>query len=340
MKVTKAILITMTCMLFALTTILGIHSAKAESDTVVIGYVRVDSDSYLNVRDMPSTDSKIIGKLYLNDAVQILATDGEWYLIVYNNTYAYVHTSYVKWEPLVILSDDVPKSALKNDNIPNLPVRYVGYLTESTGAYPLKSNTRNCYIPAGPIAIFSIQDDYAIIAKGRQLLRVGIKYFENIVPLNPYADACEEPIIAAYTTFFSTREHNRVNNIYLGAEAMKSIIPPGKQYSFNGIVGKRSPEKGYLPANAFKGQEVVQDYGGGVCQLSSTLYAAVRLNPYFAITERYDHSMEVDYLPIGMDATVNWNNRDIKFINNYDFNIYVDTYINGGMLTIMIRKVP
>ena len=50
--------------------------------------------------------------------------------------------------------------------------------------------------------------------------------------------------------------------------------------------------------------------------------------------------MEVDYLPIGMDATVNWNNRDIKFINNYDFNIYVDTYINGGMLTIMIRKVP
>lgn len=340
MKLSKAILITTCCSILAFALIHFVGSATAEYSSTTIGYVRVSSDSYLNVRSEASDESKILGKLYLNDSVEIIETVGNWHKIKYLDSYAYVYSSYIKDEPLVAFYDDVSTSELKNDNIPNLKVRYIGYLSESTGAYPLKSNKRNCYIPAGPIAIFSIQGDYAIIAKGRQLLRVGIQYFDSIVVIDSNADACYEPVIAAYTTFFSTSNSNRANNIRLGAEAMKTILAPGEEYSFNGIVGKRSPEKGYLLANAFKGQEVVQDYGGGVCQLSSTLYAAIRLDPNFTITQRYTHSMEVDYLPVDMDATVNWNNRDIRFVNNYPFNVYVNTYINRGMLTITIHKTP
>ena len=340
MKFLKAILITAFCFVLAVSGIDFVDAANAEYAVTTTGYVRVSSGSYLNVREEASKDSKILGKLYLNEAVEIVETVGEWHKINYLGSYAYVHADYIKDEPIVVYYDDVSASELANGNIPNLQVRYIGYLSESTGAYPLKSSKRNCYIPAGPIAIFSLQGDYAIIAKGRQLLRVGIQYFDEIVLIDSNVDACYEPIIAAYTTFFSTSNSNRTNNIKLGAEAMKVTLAPGEEYSFNGIVGKRSPEKGYMLANAYKGQEVVQDYGGGVCQLSSTLYAAIRLDPNFRITQRYTHSMEVDYLPVGMDATVNWNNRDIRFVNNYPFNVYVNTYINRGMLTITIHKTP
>lgn len=343
MKFVKALLITASIFVLGFALIYFVDTANAEydiNDITVTGYVRVSSGSYLNVRQKASESSKILGKLYLNDPVEIVETVGDWHKIKYLDSYAYVHSKYIKDEPLVVFYDDVPASDLKNDNIPNLRVRYIGYLSEKTGAYPMKSSKRNCYIPAGPIAIFSLQGEYAIIAKGRQLLRVGIQYFDQIVVIDSAADACYEPVIAAYTTFFSTRNTNRVNNIELGAEAMKTTLVPGEEYSFNRIVGKRSPEKGYLMANAYKGQEVIQDYGGGVCQLSSTLYAAIRLDPNFSITQRYIHSMEVDYLPVGMDATVNWNNRDIRFVNNYPFNVYVNTYINNGMLTITIHKTP
>lgn len=311
-----------------------------DSAAVILGYVRVSYDSYLNVRLEASSNSKILGKLYLNDCVEIVENIDNWYKIKYGDSYAYVHSSYIKNEPIPIFYDDVPASDLKNSNIANLEVKYIGYLSEKAAAYPLKSSKRNCYIPSGPIAVFSLQGEYVIIAKARTLLRIRISDFDSIVALDSNADACTEPVVAAYTTFFSTSNSNRVNNIELGAEAMKTLLAPGDQYSFNGVVGKRSPEKGYKLANAYRGQEIIQDYGGGVCQLSSTLYAAVRLNPNFEVTQRYVHSMEVDYLPIGMDATVNWNNRDIRFINNYPFNVYVNTYINNGMLTIVLQKEP
>lgn len=347
MKKLASILSVCICLVAVLCLLYTSHLANAEYDntanypsTVVLGYVRVSSDSYLNVRNEPTTNAKVLGKLYLNDCVEIVENLDDWYKINYDNSYGYVYSTYIKSEPLTVLYDDVQASDLKNSNIPNLEVKYVGYINEKAAAYPLKSSKRNCYIPAGPIAIFSIQGEYAIIAKARTLLRVRISDFENIEALDSNADACTEPIVAAYTTFFSTSNSNRAHNIMLGAEAMKMLLLPGEEYSFNKIVGKRSPEKGYLLANAYKGQEVIQDYGGGVCQLSSTLYAAIRLNPNFEITQRYTHSMEVDYLPVGMDATVNWNNRDIRFVNNYPFNVYVNTYINKGMLTIMIQKEP
>lgn len=308
--------------------------------TVILGYVRVSSDSYLNVRLKANNKSKIIGKLYLNDCIEIVETIDNWYKINYEDSYGYVYSKYIKNEPILVTYDNVPASELKNDNISNLEVKYVGYLSEKAAAYPLKSNKRDCYIPAGTIAIFSLQGEYAIIAKARSLLRVNISDFETITALDSDADVCNEPVVAAYTTFFSTSNLNRAHNISIGAEAMKTILAPGDEYSFNDIVGKRSPEKGYLLANAYKGQEIVEDYGGGVCQLSSTLYAAIRLNPNFEITQRYTHSMEVDYLPVDMDATVNWNNRDIRFVNNYPFNVYVNTYINNGMLTITLHKEP
>ena len=157
MKLLKAILITAFCFILGFTMIHLVDSATAEYDNVTItGYVRVSSGSYLNVREKASDNSKIIGKLYLNDPVEIVETVGKWYKINYLDSYAYVHSDYIKDEPLVIFYDDVPTSELRNDNIPNLQVRYVGYLAEKTGAYPMKSTKRSCYIPAGPIPLGDI----------------------------------------------------------------------------------------------------------------------------------------------------------------------------------------
>ena len=94
------------------------------------------------------------------------------------------------------------------------------------------------------------------------------------------------------------------------------------------MVGERTEETGYRPAPAYSRMQTVMEYGGGICQVSSTLYAAVAQTG-LEIVERHSHSLNVNYIPRGMDATVDWGNKDFKFANNTDEPIYIVGYVDG-----------
>ncbi|CFX68031.1 Vancomycin resistance VanW [Syntrophomonas zehnderi OL-4] len=108
----------------------------------------------------------------------------------------------------------------------------------------------------------------------------------------------------------------RYKNISVACYSINhTIIWPGEEFSFNETTGPRTPERGYLPAPVIIGGSFGMDYGGGVCQVSSTLYNAA-LNAHLPIVERHAHSKPIHYVPPGKDATVSYGDQDLRFRNN------------------------
>lgn len=145
-------------------------------------------------------------------------------------------------------------------------------------------------------------------------------------------------VLGEKTTYMSPYEHNRNNNISKAAASINEmILYPGDEFSFNGTVGQRTAEAGYLAAGAYSNGQVISELGGGICQVSSTLYNAVLL-ANLEVTERYPHYFSVAYVPWGLDATVNWPNLDFKFVNNRTYPIKIVTEINvsAGTTTVKI----
>ncbi|HZK85349.1 MAG TPA: VanW family protein [Desulfosporosinus sp.] len=145
-----------------------------------------------------------------------------------------------------------------------------------------------------------------------------------------------DSIIGEYTTKFAVTEKNRSANLAAAAKAMdRKVLRPGETFSFNGTVGPRLPGKGYKNAFVIINGEYVQGSGGGVCQVSSTLYNAVLLSN-LAILERMPHAIAVSYVPQGQDATVNYPDLDFKFKNNTANVLYLRAEVIPGSLTLRI----
>ena len=115
---------------------------------------------------------------------------------------------------------------------------------------------------------------------------------------------------------------NRISNINLACESISgTAVKPGEEFSFNEVVGKRSKERGYKDAPIIFHGEKSYGTGGGVCQVSTTVYMAA-LNAGLEITERHTHSEKVSYAP-GTDATVVYGEKDMKFKNNTADTVYI-----------------
>ncbi|HJA48707.1 MAG TPA: VanW family protein [Candidatus Agathobaculum intestinipullorum] len=129
----------------------------------------------------------------------------------------------------------------------------------------------------------------------------------------------------------------RTNNVRLAAASINgTILNPGDEFSYNGVVGERTEARGYKPAGAYVNGQVVDEFGGGVCQPSSTLYMAV-LRADLEVTERHNHSFTVAYTPLGEDATVDYGNLDFRFKNDTDYPIkIVAEQTNGQMIMTII----
>lgn len=142
--------------------------------------------------------------------------------------------------------------------------------------------------------------------------------------------------ISSYNTSFSSSAASRAHNVSLAASSINGkVLMPGEIFSYNETVGEISKARGYQDAPVFVGDKVEQGVGGGICQVSSTLYVAAMMANLRSVV-RTNHSMPVSYLKVGMDATVVSGAIDYKFKNNYDFPIYVESYTANKNLIINI----
>lgn len=142
--------------------------------------------------------------------------------------------------------------------------------------------------------------------------------------------------LAHYTTWYNTGEIDRSHNLVRAAYTINTrVVQPGEVFSFNQTVGKRSFETGYRDAMVIVGGKFEPGVGGGICQVSSTLYNAVLLSG-LEIVERHNHNLAVAYIPTGLDATVSYGLQDFKFKNNTRHPVYLRSVAGGGGLTITI----
>ncbi|EGW40357.1 VanW family protein [Desulfosporosinus sp. OT] len=145
-----------------------------------------------------------------------------------------------------------------------------------------------------------------------------------------------DTVIGEYTTKFSVNEKNRSANLTVAAKAIdRKILRPGETFSFNDTVGPREPSTGYKDAYIIINGEYVKGTGGGICQVSSTLYNAVLLSN-LGVVERAPHEVAVSYVPAGQDATVNYPNTDFKFKNDTTSLVYIRADVKPGALTLRI----
>ena len=129
---------------------------------------------------------------------------------------------------------------------------------------------------------------------------------------------------------------NRVSNVRLSAQyCSDTVLLPGEVFSYNGTVGARTTARGFLPAPAYNQGETVDEVGGGICQTSSTLYAAVAKSN-LEIVERHNHSYVSSYIGIAMDATVSWGGLDFQFKNNTNYPIKIVAGMSGSTLTVKV----
>ena len=149
----------------------------------------------------------------------------------------------------------------------------------------------------------------------------------NSVPVQTDAAtvAAQYGRISYMATDASSSAKNRLTNLDLASKAINGTrLDPGEEFSFNGVVGKRTAEKGYKEAGVYAGGQDAKDIGGGICQVGSTLFN-VAVMADMDITARQPHSRPVSYLPRGRDAAINWPNQDLKFVNTGDTPVYIVT---------------
>ncbi len=143
-------------------------------------------------------------------------------------------------------------------------------------------------------------------------------------------------IIGTYTTDYSSSNSGRAANVANGAKLIDgSLLYPGEQLSVQDKVKPFTAENGYQLAGSYENGTTVQTYGGGICQVSTTLYNAV-IRAELQIDTRSAHSMIVSYVQPSMDAAIADGIKDFKFTNNYDFPIYIEGYTSGGRITFNV----
>ena len=185
----------------------------------------------------------------------------------------------------------------------------------------------------------SMEKAKKIIAEDKEEYTIPLKI---TVPKKTIKDLGEEAFpdqLATFSTIYDASNYNRSTNIELAAKKINgTVVMPGENFSFNTVVGKRTIEAGYKEGTAYIGGKVVPDVGGGVCQVSSTLYNTALL-ANLEIVERSNHMFLTGYVAASRDATVYYGSLDFIFKNNMSYPIKIVASANNGVCKISMYGI-
>ena len=149
-----------------------------------------------------------------------------------------------------------------------------------------------------------------------------------------------ETEISKFSTKILVEDNKRDNNLEISASKLNGVIvKDGEEFSFNDTVGNPSPDKGYEKAGIFVGGKKSKGYGGGNCQISTTLYDAVLKVDGLKVTERHEHGKEVGYVEKGKDATVVYDELDLKYKNNTGYDIKIYSNVTEEKVNVRLVKL-
>ena len=183
---------------------------------------------------------------------------------------------------------------------------------------------------------FEVEEAKSMLSEDKEEYEIPLKITKPNKTVKQIGTEAFPDLLATCTTSYKAGNTDRTTNLKLAASKINGVVLlPNEEFSYNKVVGERTISAGYKMAATYSGGKVVDGLGGGICQISSTLYDAVvfaNLN----VTTRRNHQFVTSYLPAGKDATVVWGSQDFKFINSRKYPIRIVATVEGGNATIQI----
>lgn len=206
---------------------------------------------------------------------------------------------------------------------------------------------QDAYLTRDPITIhpevegidFDIEETKKILEEDKEKYEIPLKITKPSVTTIDLGSEAFPNKLSTYTTRYDGGDKNRSTNLEIACEKINDkIILPGETFSYNKTLGARTTTAGYKTAKVYENGAVVDGIGGGICQISSTLYNAV-LKANLEIVERRNHQFITSYVPEGRDATVAYGITDFKFKNSRKYAIKIKATASNGVATIDIYGI-
>lgn len=182
----------------------------------------------------------------------------------------------------------------------------------------------------------TMEEAKKLINNDETTVTIPLKFTTPNVTTNQIGTEAFPDLLASYSTTFSTSNTNRTTNIKLSSNKVNGVVlMPGEVFSYNKVVGQRTAAAGYKSAPVYVGGRVENGIGGGICQVSSTLYnTALRAN--LEIIKRSNHRFATGYVPLSTDATVSWGGPEFIFKNSRKYPIKIVSTVTGGKIKVDI----
>lgn len=300
---------------------------------------RLNNDAWLKAQ--PDKDMGAIAFLFKNDKIEILELLPDWLLIrTKNGNSGYIKRKYINFDRVKPVN---PSTTPQYPAIISEYVSWVETLTSLRASPDLSAKAIITLNPGARLAIIGLENGWAKLIYQRQYAYVDSRHLSELMPLAQTSQIIDRHSpIAAFTSFYrlsaDRNNKNRMSNISVANDRMRPlIIKPNEAFDFNRDVGPYTAESGYLLSIGLADGETKLGYGGGTCQVSSTLFNSLLQLPGISIEHRRTHGFNgSSYLPIHADAAVGNPSINLIFRNLYSFPIRIDGTAQDGALTILI----
>ena len=203
---------------------------------------------------------------------------------------------------------------------------------------------KNAYYTKEPFTIypeedginFDVENAKAIIAETKDEYQIPLIITKPTITVNQIGTEAFPDLLARFSTKYNAGNKGRTTNLKLASNKINgTVLLPGQEFSYNKVVGERTIAAGYKEAATYSNGEVVDGLGGGICQISSTLYDAVVM-ANLKVTTRRNHQFVTSYVGAGKDATVVWGSQDFKFVNTRKYPVKLELTVSGGVATVSV----
>lgn len=311
--------------------------AIGEDKTVIYNGIitkRYGDNSYTNVYVAMDKESEVIKSLNPGKKIYITAVYPNWVEVDYNGKVGYILRHRIDVTSVV---DPV--------NTPPYTVEVYHFYAKITRPTEVKadksadSETLSPLTEGARIAIIGVEDGWAKLVYHRQYGYVDTRDLDELLPVAGSVDyGTNEMPLSVFTSFYSDNP-DRINNLAVACAYMSKTLQPGEKLDFNSTVGPFNASTGYLPAPVLVDGETKENYGGGSCQVSSSLYNTVMQLPGVTILMRKPHGNNgASYLPHGMDASSGTDSLNLIIRNDYDFPIRIDASTHDFALFVSIWR--
>ena len=334
----KAKLIISLALMLALLAILPANFALAKEDDVIYNGIitRRYENSTTSVYKEMDKESKVLKYMNPGTKIEILAIYPDWVAIRYGTK----GVGYVLRNRI-----DVPEDAKVFGNHPPYPVMEQNYYAVIDRQVEVKSDksadseSLEILTPGARVALEGVEDGWARLIYKRQYGYIDTRMLTEIYPVASHIESADSSApIAVFHSFFKD-DPPRNNNLAVACGFISKVLQPGETMNFNDTVSPFNAANGYEPAGVLVDGELKKNYGGGSCQVSSTLWDTLMQLPGITVLLRKPHGDNAaSYLPHGMDASSGTDNLNFIFRNDYDFPIRIDASTHDLCLFVAVYK--